>query len=81
MHEFHAPDRDDNGGSPLLGSAFANAEEIALSLVHPKGRVDIPVSAVRRLDDSATIAFRNTETGEVHEYPHSSRRGMLREGR
>ncbi len=47
----------------------ANAEEIALSLVHPKGRIDIPVSAVRRVDALATIKFHNTETGEVHEYP------------
>ena len=53
----------------ILGSAFANAEEIALSLVHPKGRIDIPVSAVRRVDALATIKFHNTETGEVHEYP------------
>jgi preprotein translocase subunit SecD len=54
----------------ILGSAFANAEEIALSLVHPKGRIDSPVSAVRRVDALATIEFHNTETGEVHEYPH-----------
>ena len=53
--------------STALGSAFANAEEIALSLVHPKGRIDIPVSAVSRVDALATITSRNTETGEVHE--------------
>jgi preprotein translocase subunit SecD len=53
-----------------LGTGFANAEDIAVSLVHPKGRIDIPVSAVGRVDASAKIAFRNTETGEVHEYPN-----------
>ncbi len=53
-----------------FGSAFANAEDIALSLVHPKGRVDIPLSAVSRVEAQAMIAFRNTETGQVHEYPN-----------
>jgi hypothetical protein len=52
-----------------LGNGFANAEDIALSLVHPKGRIDIPVSAVGRVDAYAKFVFRNTETGEVHEYP------------
>jgi preprotein translocase subunit SecD len=53
-----------------FGTGFASAEDIALSLVHPKGRIDIPVGAVGRIDASATIAFRNTETGKVHEYPN-----------
>jgi preprotein translocase subunit SecD len=53
-----------------FGSAFANAEDIALSLVNPKGRIDIQASAVSRVDARATIAVRNTETGEVHEYPN-----------
>jgi hypothetical protein len=52
-----------------LGTGFANAEDIALSLVHPKGRIDIPVSAVGRVHAYAKIVFRNTETGEIHEYP------------
>jgi preprotein translocase subunit SecD len=52
-----------------FGSAFANAEDIALSLVHPKGRVDVPVSALGEVKAAATFAFRNTETGQVHEYP------------
>ena len=52
-----------------FGTGFANAEDIALSLVHDKGRIDIPVSAVGRVDASATFTFRNTETGKVHEYP------------
>ncbi len=52
-----------------LAPAFANAEDIALSLVHAKGRVDIPISAVSRAEVHATVAVRNAETGEVHEYP------------
>jgi preprotein translocase subunit SecD len=52
-----------------LGTGLANAEDIALSLVHTKGRVDVPVGAAGRVDASATMAFRDTETGEVHEYP------------
>jgi phosphoribosylformylglycinamidine (FGAM) synthase-like amidotransferase family enzyme len=52
-----------------FGSAFANAEEIRLSLVHPKGRVDIPASAISRVESLATISFRSSQTGEVHEYP------------
>lgn len=53
-----------------LGTGFASAEDIALSLVNPKGRIDITASAVRRVEARATIAFRNTKTGEVHEYPN-----------
>lgn len=53
-----------------FGSAFANAEEFALSLVNPKGRLDIPASTVGRIEARATIVFRNTETGEVNEYPN-----------
>jgi len=55
-----------------FGSAFAEAEDIALSLVNRKGRVDVPVSAIRRVEAAGTIAFQNTETGQVHEHskPH-----------
>jgi preprotein translocase subunit SecD len=55
-----------------LGTGFANAEDIALSLVHPKGRIDIPVSAIGRVHAYDKIVFRNKETGEIHEYadPH-----------
>ena len=53
-----------------FGSAFANAEDIALSLVHPKGRVDVPVSALGDVEAEATFTFRNTETGQFHEYPN-----------
>ena len=52
-----------------VGKSTANAEEIALSLVNPKGRIDIPVSAVDRVQAYATIAFRNSETGAVRERP------------
>lgn len=53
-----------------LGLTVANAEDIALSLLHPRGRVDVPVSAIRRVEAQATVAFRNTESGEIHEYPN-----------
>ena len=55
-----------------FGTAAASAEDIALSLVHPKGRIDIPVSAVKQVNSEAISRVRNTETGEVHEYkdPH-----------
>jgi len=53
-----------------LGLALANAEDIALSLVNPKSRIDIPASAVLRADAQATLSVRNTETGAVHEYPN-----------
>ena len=53
-----------------FGPVFANAEAIALSLLHPKDRVDVPVSAIGRVEAAATIAVRNTETGQFHEYPN-----------
>lgn len=53
-----------------FGPAFANAEDIALSLRHPKGSVDVPVSAIGRVEAVATIAVRNTENGQIHEYPN-----------
>jgi hypothetical protein len=55
-----------------FGTAAASAEDIALSLVHPKGRIDIPVGAVKQVNSEAISRVRNTETGEVHEYkdPH-----------
>lgn len=45
------------------------AEEIAVSFVHPKGRVDIPVSALDRVQAYPTVRFRNSETGAVREFP------------
>jgi preprotein translocase subunit SecD len=51
------------------GSAAANADDIALSLVHAQARIDIPVSALKRVEAHATFAVRNPETGEVHEHP------------
>lgn len=54
----------------IMGPAGADAEDIALSLVNPKGRVDIPVSAVHRVDAWATVKLRIQGTGEEREYPH-----------
>lgn len=53
-----------------FGAAFADAENIALSLLHPRGRVDIPAGAISHVEARATIAVRNTETRAVHEYPN-----------
>jgi preprotein translocase subunit SecD len=53
-----------------FGRATASAEDIALSLVHPKGRIDIPVSAVKEVSSEAISRFRNKETGAVREYRH-----------
>lgn len=63
-----------------LGPAVANAEDIALSLLHPKGRVDVPVSAIRRVEAQATFAFRNTESGDSR-ISTSSRRSVFRRRR
>jgi preprotein translocase subunit SecD len=52
-----------------LGSATAAAGDIAVSLVNPSGRIDIPVSAITHVQALATIAIRNTETKKVVEYP------------
>jgi preprotein translocase subunit SecD len=52
-----------------LGSACAGAEEIALSLVHPKGRIDIPANAVSSVNARATITIHNTATGGSREFP------------
>jgi preprotein translocase subunit SecD len=52
-----------------IGPAVANAEDIALSLVHPQGRIDSPVGALKRVEAGATFAVRNTDTGEVHQRP------------
>jgi hypothetical protein len=51
-------------------SVGAVAEEIALSLVHPKGRIEISVSAVRQIEAWATTKIRIKGTGEEREYPH-----------
>jgi hypothetical protein len=52
-----------------IGCAGAHAEDIALSLVHPKGRVDVPLSALGGVNAAATTPLRNAETGQVHDYP------------
>lgn len=54
-----------------IGSAptFVDADDIALALVNPKGRIDIPARAITRVSPGGTLAVRNLETGEVREYP------------
>jgi preprotein translocase subunit SecD len=52
-----------------IGQSIAKAEEIALSLVNPKGRIDIPVTALEQVQGYATKSFRNAETGAVREIP------------
>jgi hypothetical protein len=53
----------------ILRPAGANAEDIALSLVNPKGRIDVPVSAIRGVDAWPTTKVRIKGTEVVHEYP------------
>jgi preprotein translocase subunit SecD len=55
-----------------LGCVSAGAEEIALSFVHKQGRVDVPVSAIRRIEPHASTAFMVHETRESREFslPH-----------
>ena len=54
----------------FVGSAVpAMADDIALSLVHEQSRIDIPVSAIRRIEAYATYNFVIAETKEVREYP------------
>lgn len=50
----------------------AMADDIALSLVHEQNRIDIPVSAIRRIEARATQTFVVTETKEkrVFQLPH-----------
>jgi hypothetical protein len=52
-----------------MGPLGADAEDIALSLVNPKGRADIPISAVQRVEARATFAYRIQGTEAVHEDP------------
>ena len=49
------------------GESIASAEDIALSLVNPKGQIDVPVSAVTRVQPYRKHTFRNTETGEIYQ--------------
>lgn len=50
-----------------LVRGFGRADEprgrIALSLVHPRGRIDVPVSAIRRIEMHAEQTFFVQETG------------------
>jgi preprotein translocase subunit SecD len=45
------------------------ADDIALSLVHGQNRIDIPVSAIQRIESYATLRFVVAETKEVQEFP------------
>ncbi len=47
----------------------AVADDIALSLIHRQDRIDVPVSAVRRIEARAKQTFVNTETKKNHEFP------------
>lgn len=51
--------------------ALAHADDIALSLVHPKGRIDIPAAALTRVEAVPMIGLRNPEIGEVPDLPDS----------
>jgi hypothetical protein len=51
-----------------IGSNYADADDIAFSLVHHEGRVDIPVGDVVSVDAEATFKLRNRETGVMHEF-------------
>lgn len=50
-----------------LRSALVHAEDVALSLVHPSGRIDVPSSAIKSIEALGKKTFRNIETGEEHE--------------
>jgi hypothetical protein len=52
-----------------LESVVAIADDIAVSLVNPKGRIDIPVSAITRVEAMAALTFRNKETGKIFQDP------------
>jgi preprotein translocase subunit SecD len=59
----------------LIGVAMAttvafgstHAEDIALSLVRPTDRIDIPTSAITRVEALAKKTFRNVVTGEPYQ--------------
>jgi preprotein translocase subunit SecD len=53
----------------MCGAAPATAAEIALSLVHGQSRIDIPTSAVTRIEPRATITFVITETKQPRDFP------------
>jgi hypothetical protein len=47
----------------------AMADDIALSLVHWQNHIDVPVSAIRRIEAYATQTFIITETKQKWEFP------------
>ena len=61
---------------PILAAAFvcvapAAADDIALSLVHGQDRIDIPASAITRIEAHATQTFTFTDTQETRTFPLS----------
>ena len=61
----------------VCGSVTAVAEGIALSLLHGQSRIDIPASAILRIEAQATISFINNETNEKARFPVAARRTLL----
>ncbi len=53
----------------MLVSGPAAASEIALSLIYQQSRIDIPASAIRRIEAYATQTFIITDTKQAKEYP------------
>lgn len=50
------------------GSLSAGAEDIALSIVHKQDRIDVPVSAIRRIEARASTTPKITEMPELREF-------------
>ena len=49
---------------PGFGRTDEPRERIALSLIHPRGRIDVPVSAIRRIEAHAEQTFFIQDTGK-----------------
>jgi hypothetical protein len=51
----------------ILGGATGRAlqERIGLSLMHPRGRVDIPVAAIQRIEALETMTFYDRQTASL----------------
>lgn len=56
----------------IQGHENAPVERIALSLVHPRGRIDIPVSAILRIEAHGDGTVADHDTGRMSTYrgPH-----------
>jgi preprotein translocase subunit SecD len=53
----------------VFSAVPAMADDIAFSLVNGQNRIDIPVSAIRRIEALATQTFVVTETKQKREFP------------